>query len=129
MSASILVLYDASCTVCRLLASLLKADAPQHWQVMAWQKFPDPQLGPRSMLDHPDRPPELALRRDGAWVEGEVAWQILLDEQPRLQAFQHLAARIGLSSPLNARWLRRIGHSIRRLCPGCSSRPSLRSPR
>ncbi len=126
MAGSVLILYDAACGVCRLLGSLLAADSPAHWQVTAWQKFPDPELGPPSMLLHPDRPPELALRRDGVWLEGESAWQFLLDEQPRLQAFQHLAARVGLTSPLNAKWLRRIGQGLRRLCPACSPRSSAR---
>lgn len=120
-----LLLYDASCAICRVLASLIAADAPSSWQFLPWQDFPDPLSGPPGMLLNPKVPLELALRAEGRWLEGEAAWLFLVEHQPRLQAFHELAVRVGVSAPISARWLRRIAHGIRRLCPACGPSRSL----
>lgn len=127
MATPLLLLFDGSCPVCRLLASLVAADAQPHWRFMAWQDFPDPQLGPPGMQLHPLEPRELALRTGEMWLEGEAAWQFLIEAEPRLRAFHGMAAKIGLSPPLSARWLRLIAHGLRRLCLACGPRSTLRN--
>ncbi len=114
------VLFDAHCPSCRLLASLLADDCPSHWQYLAWQDFPDREQGPASMREMPHQPRELCLAVDGSWLEGEKAWEFLLRAEPRLRMWQRLASKIGIAPPLAARWLRLMGHGLRRFCSACS---------
>jgi predicted DCC family thiol-disulfide oxidoreductase YuxK len=111
MQTSMTVLYDHNCSVCRLLATLLTEMAPEDWKVLAWQS--------QSLSNQQGHPEELVVLDGEARWEGEAAWQILIERVPRLRAYQNLAARIGLSPPRSARWLRRIGLGLRRLCGGC----------
>lgn len=114
------VLFDARCPTCRLLASLLAESSPPHWAYVAWQEFArGSEIGPESMKTSPLAPRELCVRSDGRWLEGEAAWEFIVSAEPRLRMWQKLASKIGIAPPLSARWLRRIGHGMRRVCGKC----------
>ncbi len=116
----IIVLFDKHCPLCRVLASLLADELPAGWQMIAWQDFQclDNPPPPNELI--PGHPQELCLRTDGQqWLLGEAAWEFLIKRIPRLQAYQELAAKIGISPPVSARWLRRLAHGMRRLCRRC----------
>lgn len=66
------------------------------------------------------RATELRIVAGPAYLEGEAAWAFLLKEEPRLQKYQNIAAKIGLGVPTNAKWLRLVGQGLRRLCFSCS---------
>jgi predicted DCC family thiol-disulfide oxidoreductase YuxK len=121
MQTSIIVLYDQHCSICRLLASLLTDMAPEGWKVLPWQAH--------NHSTRDEHPEELVVLEGEARWEGEAAWQLLIERVPRLRAYQNLAARIGLSPPRSARWLRRIGQGLRRLCGACPGTFGHRSSR
>ncbi len=113
----ITVLFDQLCTVCRVLARLVEDDSPRHWQFTAWQNYSVPEDAPGTWREK--HPSELRVVYDGIFFEGEKAWQFLLENNPRLKTYQRLAAKVGLSAPLGARWLRLVGHGLRKLCYSC----------
>lgn len=112
------VLYDHYCPVCRLLASLLSEEAPSHWLFQAWHRYEIDDGAPPSWQEK--RAKELRIVSGNLYLEGEAAWAFLLKEEPRLQKYQNIAAKIGLSLPTNAKWLRLLGKGMRRLCFSCS---------
>jgi hypothetical protein len=115
---AVTILYDQFCPVCRLLASLLAEEAPEHWTFLAWQRYQPSSNAPESWREK--RAQELRIVSGADFLEGEAAWSFLLREEPRLQKYQNIAAKLGLSLPTNAKWLRLIGHGLRRLCFSCS---------
>jgi hypothetical protein len=109
----VLVLFDNYCVVCRALASLLQSSSPLGWQVQAWQES---QLAEYSK---DARPNELQILHQGQLLSGLDAWSFLIEHAPHMKAYQRMASRIGIAPPRQARFLRFLGHSLRRLCPGC----------
>ena len=111
------VLFDQLCTVCRILAQLVADESPANWTFVAWQQYAVPDTAPDTW--HEKHPSELRVLAEGAYLEGEKAWQYLLEHNPRLKAYQRLAAKVGLSAPRGARWLQAVGHGVRKLCYSC----------
>lgn len=121
--SEITILFDARCPTCRLLASVLAADSPPHWNYRSWQEFArSAEAGPPSMRLSPLSPPELSLAVGERWLEGEAAWQYLVESEPRLRMWQKMASKVGIAPPLSARLLRRIGRGVRRFCGDCRAR-------
>jgi predicted DCC family thiol-disulfide oxidoreductase YuxK len=109
----VVVLFDNYCVVCRALASLLENNPPNGWRVQAWQES---QI---SKFSTEARPNELQILHDGQLLSGLDAWSFLIEHAPQMKAYQRMASRIGIAPPRQARWLRFLGHSLRRLCPAC----------
>ncbi len=114
---NVTVLFDRQCAVCRVLAQVVSDESPRHWAFLAWQQYQVPPSAPKNWNEIIPR--ELRIVTAGHYFEGEAAWQFLLQHNPRLQKYQLLAAKIGLSAPRSARWLQAAGHGIRRLCLSC----------
>lgn len=113
----VLVLFDELCTVCRVLAGIMSDESPSHWRFTAWQSYSVPESAPESWFEkHPN---ELRVVAEGAFFEGEKAWLYLIEHNPRLKAYHRLAAKIGVTAPIGARWLRAIGNGVRKLCYSC----------
>ena len=115
---AVTVLYDQHCPICRLLARLLADDAPSHWNILAWQLYKPVSGIPASGYEA--RAQELRLIAGEHFLEGEAAWQFLIKEEPRFRKYQNIAAKLGLSLPTSAKWLRLMGQGMRRLCFSCS---------
>ncbi|MBC7659445.1 MAG: hypothetical protein H7249_07025 [Chitinophagaceae bacterium] len=113
----IIVLFDMQCTVCRVLSQVVAEESLPHWQFTPWQTYRIPPEAPASW--HEVIPSELRVVTDGQFLEGEKAWQYLIQNNPRLEKYRLLAAKVGLSAPRGARWLQAVGHGIRRLCISC----------
>lgn len=113
----ILVLFDMQCTVCRVLAEVVSDESPRNWTFLPWQRYQVPLTAPASWNEIIPR--ELRVVTEGLFLEGEAAWQFLLEHNPRLKKYQLLAAKVGLSAPRSARWLQAVGHGLRRLCVSC----------
>jgi len=111
----VVVLFDNYCVVCRTLASILQNNLPRDWQVIAWQES---QLAEHSFEA---RPNELQILNQGQLLSGTDAWNFLIEHAPQMKAYQRMASRIGIAPPRQAQFLRFLGHSLRRLCPGCPS--------
>ncbi len=115
--ASILVLFDMNCSVCRALAHVVSDEPPPNWTFLAWQLYRVPLTAPSTWNEAIPR--ELRVVTEENFLEGEFAWEFLLKHDPRLQKYQLLAAKLGLSAPRAARWLQAVGHGLRRLCVSC----------
>lgn len=111
------VLFDQLCTICRVLAQMVAEESPKNWTFIAWQNYTVPLGAPESWREK--HPSELRVLAEGVYLEGEKAWQYLLEHNPRLKAYQRLAAKVGLSAPRGARWLQVVGHGVRKLCFSC----------
>ncbi len=116
-TGEVIVLFDRVCTVCRALADVIQEESQKNWRFVAWQDYQVPGEAPLDWREIVPR--ELRVVAAGRFLQGEEAWQYLLEHNPRLAKYQLLAAKIGLSAPRSARWLRRIGHGVRRLCVSC----------
>lgn len=115
--AQITVLFDELCSVCRVLANLMASDSPQNWTFQSWQSYKVPDSAPETW--HEKHPSELRVLTNGLFLEGEKAWQYLIEHNPKLETYQRLAAKIGVSAPRGARWLQAVGHTVRKLCFSC----------
>jgi hypothetical protein len=116
--SQVIVLYDKVCPVCRVLANLMSDNALPHWVFKPWQDYPPPPEAPQSWRE--PHPSELRVTgTNGIFLEGEAAWAFLIAEDPRLKRYQNIAAKIGVTVPSSARWLRMMGHGIRNLCFSC----------
>jgi hypothetical protein len=113
----VLVLFDQLCTVCRVLADIMADESPRHWRFKPWQSYEVPASAPASW--HEKHPSELRLVVEGDFLQGEAAWQYIIEHNPRLRAYGRLAAKIGVTAPRGARWLQAFGHGVRKLCWSC----------
>lgn len=111
------VLFDQLCSVCRVLAHIMSEESPSHWHFTPWQSYSVPSAAPESWFEK--HPSELRVVADGLFLEGEKAWQYLIEHNPRLKAYHRLAAKIGVTAPRGARWLRALGNGVRSLCYSC----------
>ncbi|RZA20363.1 MAG: hypothetical protein EOP10_18315 [Proteobacteria bacterium] len=115
--AEVLVLFDQLCSVCRVLAGLMADESPSHWKFRPWQEYKVAEFAPESWNEK--HPTELRVVAEGMYMEGEKAWQYIIEFNPKLKAYGSLAAKIGVTAPRSARWLQAIGHGVRKLCFSC----------
>jgi hypothetical protein len=115
--SEVTVLFDMQCTVCRVLAQVVSDESPRNWTFLPWQKYIVPKAAPESWNEVIPRELRVVIKEN--YLEGEAAWQYLIEHNPRLQKYGLLAAKVGLSAPQSARWLKAVGHGLRRLCVSC----------
>lgn len=125
--AGMVLLFDAACPVCRLLAELAARRADGQLEFRSWQEFaadPGVEGGPQASPSTGERAAPKADRLrlwDGkSLLEGDQAWEELLTLHPDLKALNWLAAKLGLQRPATAKILARSGETLRRLCRRCS---------
>ena len=113
-----LVLYDDDCALCRTLAGFLQRRAHGAFRVKPWQEFARSPEGATGTMEKSSS--NLRVFLAGSLLEGEAAWDYLLENYHDMDGLNWIAQRLGLRRE-TAVVLDRAGHALRRLfCRRCS---------
>ena len=119
-AASVVVLYDGDCPLCRSLAAWVSRRSDPSLILLPWSNtiaLPPWAVVPPEWRQQPRLSHLRLIAADGAF-EGQAAWERLLRHDPGLSSLSWLAARLGLVPQL-ARGLERTGTVLRRFCRRC----------
>lgn len=113
------ILYDSDCPICRKLARIVGARAKGTMVVEPWQSFristSARRIFPNDVLDRPAD--ELRVWTGAKLLEGEAAWEFVLERHSDLRYLHKAASTIGMQQ-VTARILRASGH-LARAARGC----------